>query len=116
MKSIVFIFAALFIFTPVTLAQDPLKVAPKMYSLLFENDHVRVMKVTFKPGEKIKEHSHPNHYVVVAKPGKLKIFKPDGTSSEAVLKTHDVIWIPAETHWAENVGKTTVELIVNELK
>jgi len=97
-------------------AADPLKVAPDMYSLLYENEQVRVMTVTFKPGQKIAEHSHPDHYVVVTKPGKLKITKKDGTSSEVDLKMNQVMWINAETHWAENVGKSQVELIVNEMK
>lgn len=97
-------------------AQDPLKVAPDMYKLLFENDRVRVMEVTFTPGQKIAKHSHPDHYVYVVEPGKLKISKPDGSIADADLKEGDVVWIPAETHWAENAGSTTIKLIVNELK
>lgn len=116
MKYFTVLFITLFSFVSISFAQDPIQVAPQMYKLLFENQHVRVLKVTFKPGEKIKEHSHPDHYVVVKTPGKLKIHKPDGTSTDADLKADQVLWIPAETHWAENMGKTTVELIVNELK
>ncbi|RIL04517.1 MAG: hypothetical protein DCC75_12555, partial [Proteobacteria bacterium] len=92
--------------------KDPLTVAPDMYKLLFENDKVRVMEVTFKPGQKIAEHSHPDHFVFVKEPGKLKISKPDGTSSDADLKSEQVIWIPSESHWAENTGSTTVQLVV----
>ena len=116
MKSILtFLMFALFLAAP-AFGEDPLKAAPKMYTLLFENDDVRVMKVHFKPGEKIAKHSHPNHFVVVTHPGKLRIYKEDGTSTDAELKTNEVMWINAETHWAENIGKTDVELIVNEMK
>ncbi len=97
-------------------AADPLQVAPEMYKLLFENERVRVMEVTFKPGEKIAEHSHPDHYAYVAEAGQLKITKPDGTVSNADLKAGQVMWIPAETHRAENTGTTQVRLVVNELK
>ena len=116
MKSVIFVLTLLLMVPQMVRAADPLKVAPDMYSLLFENDQVRVMKVVFKPGQKIAEHSHPDHYVVVSHPGKLKITKKDGTSTDVELKTNEVLWIPAETHWAQNTGTTEVELIVNEMK
>lgn len=97
-------------------AEDPLNVAPKMYKRLFENEKVRVLEVTFNPGDKIKEHSHPDHFVTVLEAGRLKIFKPDGTSQEMELSKEQVVWIPAESHWAENVGKTRIKLLVSEMK
>lgn len=97
-------------------AADPLQVAPDMYRLLMENERVRVMEVTFGPGKKIAKHSHPDHFVYVVEAGTIKISKPDGTFSDATVKVGDVMWIPAETHWAENTGATTVRLVVTELK
>jgi quercetin dioxygenase-like cupin family protein len=97
-------------------AQDPLAVAPEMYRLLFENERVRVMEVSFQPGQKIAAHSHPDHYVYVAEAGTLRIFKPDGTSTDVTVNVGDVVWIAAETHWAENIGATPVRLVVNEIK
>lgn len=97
-------------------AQDPLVAAPEMYRLLFENERVRVMEVAFQPGQKIAAHSHPDHFVYVAEAGTLRLFKPDGTSSDAELSVGMVVWIPAETHWAENIGTTVVRLVVTELK
>jgi quercetin dioxygenase-like cupin family protein len=107
--------AALVCSATVAFAQDPLEVAPGMYRLLFENDKVRVMEVTFQPGQKIAAHAHPDHYVYVAEGGTLRISKDDG-SSDVTVKPGDVIWINAEKHWAENIGTTVVRLIVNELK
>jgi beta-alanine degradation protein BauB len=100
------------------LATDhPLNAAPSMYKLDFENDQVRVMEVTFKPGEKIAKHTHPvAHYVYVLEAGQLTISKPDGTSSIADLKKGQVMWLPAETHWAQNTGRSEVKLLVSELK
>lgn len=97
-------------------AADPLEVAPDMYKLKYENDRVRVMEVTFQPGQSIPEHSHPDHFVVVEEAGQLKITKADGTSMDADLKVGDVVWIDAETHSAVNTGKTQVRLLVTELK
>src|SRR5690349_11703002 len=88
---------------PMLKVDDPLKAAPGMYKLDFENEQVRVMEVTFKPGEKIAKHTHPSaHFVYVLEPGQLTISKPDGTSSVADLKQGQVMWMPAETHWAQN--------------
>lgn len=119
MKTIMSLILVLFSFvfvSSVFAAGDPIQVAPTMYKLLFENDRVRQMEVTFKPGEKIGEHSHPDHFVTVLDPGKIKISKPDGTSTEVNLTAAQVMWIPAETHWAENTGTTTFRLLVTELK
>lgn len=98
-------------------AADPLEVAPEMYRSLFENERVRIMEVTFEPGAKIAEHTHPSpHAVYVLQPGTLKITKQDGTSSEVSPSDGDVLWIPAETHSAVNPGDTTVQLLVIEVK
>jgi beta-alanine degradation protein BauB len=97
-------------------AADPLEVAPDMYKLKFENERVRVMEVTFQPGQSIPQHSHPDHYVYVLEGGSLKITKADGTVQDADVKVGDIIWIDAETHEATNTGTTTVRLLVNELK
>jgi quercetin dioxygenase-like cupin family protein len=86
-----------------------------MYKLLFENDRVRVMEVTFKPGERIAEHSHPDHFAYVVTGGKLKITAGEKTT-EADLTPGQVLWIAAEKHWAVNVGSTEVRLMVTELK
>ncbi len=98
-------------------AQDPLEVAPGLYKLDFENDKVRVMEAHFKPGDKIAEHSHPDHFVYVLEPGKLKINHPNEVEPQEVeLTKGQVVWINAETHWAENTGTTDVRLVVVELK
>ena len=100
----------------IVFAQDPIKVAPNMYSVVFENERVRVMQVVFKPGQDIKKHSHPDHYAYVLEGGQLTISKPDAKPSVADLTPGQVLWIPAETHWAKNTGATQVKLLVNELK
>jgi hypothetical protein len=41
-----------------SLAQDPFKVAPRAYKLLFENDWVKVTRVHYAPHEKIAAHEH----------------------------------------------------------
>ena len=42
------------------MAQDPAKVDAKHYKLEFENDQVRVLRITYGPGEKSVMHEHPD--------------------------------------------------------
>jgi quercetin dioxygenase-like cupin family protein len=96
-------------------AADPLEVAPDMYKLKFENEKVRVMEVTFQPGQTIAEHSHPDHFVFVEEGGQLTI-TVDGAANPTDLKAGDVVWLPAQTHSAVNTGTTVVKLLVTEIK
>ena len=107
---------ALLLTVPMASAQDPLKVGPDVYKLKFENERVRVLEVTFAPGGKIGMHSHPDHVGYVLTSGKLRIASKGGEPRETELKAGDPIWIPAETHQAENVGKTELKIVIVELK
>ena len=100
----------------ISFAVDPLEVAPDMYKLKFENERVRVLEVTFQPGQSIAEHSHPDHFVFVVEGGQITITKADGTVTNADLKAGDIVWLDAETHSAVNKGSTVVRLLVTELK
>ena len=100
----------------ISFAADPLEVAPDMYKLIFENDRVRVMQVTFQPGQAIAEHSHPDHVAYCLEGGTLHVKNSDGTESDAELKAGDVVWFNAVTHSAVNTGTTEVKILVTELK
>jgi beta-alanine degradation protein BauB len=114
--SVTFVLAVLCASVSLILAQDPAKVGPTIYTCTFENERVRVCEVVFTPGESIGMHSHPDHLVHVLEGGKIKITKSDGTSQELEVNKGDNLWIKAETHSGANVGKTTVKLLVVELK
>jgi quercetin dioxygenase-like cupin family protein len=94
---------------------DPLVVASNVYKLLNENDRVRVLEVVFKPGDAAKMHHHPDHAIYVLKGGKAKLTS-GGKTQEMELKTGSVIFLEAQDHEAKNIGNTTIDLIVMELK
>jgi quercetin dioxygenase-like cupin family protein len=96
--------------------QDPLAVAPTMYKKKFENDRVRIMQVTFKPGQSIAWHSHPDHAVYAISGGTLNVFTPDGKAEKMTLKTGDAGFFNAGKHRGRNIGKTTIRILVVELK
>jgi len=100
----------------ITLAQDPLVVNSKTIVLKLENSRVRVLEATLKPGDKEKTHSHPAYVIYVIAGGKVRNHAADGTVTETEFRAGDVIYRDPLTHWAENIGKTTIRLELVELK
>jgi beta-alanine degradation protein BauB len=96
--------------------QDPAIVNAKTIAVKLDNPRVRVLDATLKPGEKEKTHSHPTSVVYVIEGGKIRNHASDGTVSEAELKAGDVLYRDPLTHWAENIGSTTLRLVLVELK
>ena len=52
---------------------DVLKVAANVAKPKLENDRVRVLGGTFKPGDVAKMHHHPDHVMYVIKGWKIQI-------------------------------------------
>jgi quercetin dioxygenase-like cupin family protein len=100
----------------VTRTQDPLVVNSKSIALKLENSRVRVLEATLKPGVKEELHSHPAYVIYVIAGGKVRNHATDGTVTEGEFRTGDVIYREPVTHWAENIGKTTIRLELVELK
>jgi quercetin dioxygenase-like cupin family protein len=97
-------------------AQDPVKVDPKHYKVEFENDSVRVLRITYPPHEKSVMHHHPATVAVFLTDGQSRFTMPDGKTQDAPVKAGSVQWSPAGEHLPENVGDKPFELIVVELK
>jgi quercetin dioxygenase-like cupin family protein len=100
----------------VTREQDPLVVNAKTIALKLENPRVRVLEATLKPGDKEQTHSHPAYVIYVIAGGKFRNHATDGTVTDGEFKTGDVIYRDPVTHWAENIGDTTIRLVLVELK
>ena len=95
---------------------DAAKVSPESYTVLFENDRVRVLEIRIKPGAKVAMHSHPAYVAYYLSTAKAKLTSPDGKSEEREFKAGDVEWHDAESHEAVNTGNTEVHIIAVELK
>jgi quercetin dioxygenase-like cupin family protein len=80
-----------------------------------ENERVKVFDVTFQPGEKAAMHHHPDHVVYVLKGGQLKV-TVDGKPDIIDFETGKTLFLKEQSHEVENVGQTTVDLLVVELK
>ncbi len=107
---------AVILLTGYSFAQDAAKVDPKNYKVEFENDQVRVLRITYAPGEKGVMHSHPEGMVMFLSDAKGKFTYADGKTEDRNFKKGDFSWVPATTHQGENIGEKPFELIQIEMK
>ncbi len=97
-------------------AQDPAIVNARTIHVKLENARVRVLEAVLKPGDKEQLHSHPANVFYVVSGGKIRSHTADGKTGEQTLNTGDVIYRDPLVHWAENIGTTTIRIILVELK
>jgi hypothetical protein len=100
-------------------AQDPAKIMPRAYRVALENDKLRVLEFTGRPGMGVcgeGMHSHPAHLTVVLSDWQGRATDPDGTVRNRARKLGDVFWSEAETHKVENTGKGPSRVLIIELK
>ncbi len=79
-------------------ALDPVRVAPHIYELAFENERVRVLKRTIRNGETPPLIAQPDRVVVYLNP--CAWIEPDGEGGERMrdYKFGEPVWAPAESH------------------
>ncbi|HKB83452.1 MAG TPA: hypothetical protein VKD04_09635 [Burkholderiales bacterium] len=95
-------------------AMDFVEAAPKQTKVLVDNEKVRVIRATFKKGDKIPMHTHPDIVVYIIKGGKAKFTNADGKVVDSKTKAGEAFFRPAVTHSHEHFGNS--EAIVIELK
>ena len=97
-------------------AQDPTVVDSTHYQVVFENDHVRVLRITYGPHEKSVMHYHPAGVVVFLTDNRARMTLPDSQTVEMVGRAGEVIWTEAGSHLPENMLDRPIEVIAIELK
>jgi len=95
---------------------DAVGIAPEVYSIVFENDRVRVLDVTGVPGVVSPMHSHPDSVMYALNDAMIVVTTDQGDSDEFQIAGGATFWNPATTHSVENVGTDTVRFIRVELK
>ena len=119
MKQLLSIFTLLFaviLISGSSFAQDATEVDPDHYKVEFENDQVRVLRITYGAGEKSVMHEHPEGMAIFLTDGEGKFTLPDGTSVETSFKSGEFSWMPAQEHQPENTGDKPFEVIQIEMK
>lgn len=102
-----------------TTAPDPVKLNPRSYRVLFENDKIRVIEYRSKPGLGVCGqglHSHPEHLTMALSGGKVKVRGPHGSAHTAAVQPGYMFWSPAEVHEAENISGRDMHAYLVEYK
>ena len=116
MRRVLFLVAVLCLAVATAKAQDPVKVAPKNFKVLFENDQVRVLRSTVGAHEKFAMHEHPATVIISLADGHGRFTLADNKTRESRTKAADATWTAAEKHAYENLSDKASEAILVELK
>ena len=97
-------------------AQDPKLVNPDMYEVFFENDEIRIIQVTYQPGQREALHSHPDYIAHVLEGGTLRVHIAGREPLVRTVERGQTLVEAPVTHWAENIGDTVVRAVFIEVK
>jgi quercetin dioxygenase-like cupin family protein len=97
-------------------AQDAAKADPKHYTVVLDNPSVRVLKISYAPGEKSVMHQHPDSIVIPLVTSKVRFTMPDGKTEDSELVADSAMYTPAGTHNPANMGTGKVDAILVEFK
>lgn len=101
---------------PAAMALDAVKVDPKHFKVVLENDRVRAVRSTGDPHGKLALHEHPARVTVYLTDLHNRSTMPDGKTEESNRKKGDVVWSAAQKHTSENLSDKPNESIQIELK
>lgn len=96
--------------------QDAIAADPGHYQVLFENEHVRALRIVFGPGEESVMHHHPASTLVFLTDGQVRFHLPDGSAMDYAFLAGQAQWVPPTTHRPQNTGTARFEIIQLEVK
>jgi quercetin dioxygenase-like cupin family protein len=102
--------------SPASNAPDAIAADSRHYSVQFENDAVRLLRIKFEAGEKSAMHAHPAYCSVILTASVFKMTLADGSVSSNETQPGAVGCVDAEVHLPENTGKNPAEGILIEFK
>ena len=95
----------------------PEKVSPDVYKVLLENDDIKILEVTFAPGQSDNMHEHYPATVYIVEGGKAQVALPDGTVNEIIPPSDFILHNPEKAkHQVKNIGDNTMKIILFERK
>ena len=94
---------------------DPATTDPGLYSVVFENERVRVLEYRDRPGDRTHPHRHPDSVMITLSAFQRRI-SAGGRLVDVELPAGQVRWVGAQEHSGENTGGTETRTIFVELK
>jgi beta-alanine degradation protein BauB len=96
--------------------QDAVVTDGDKYSVVLENERVRVLRYHDTPGDRTLQHAHPDYVLYAESSFRRRLTFPDGQKHEVDVKAGSVVWMKAHIHIGENIGDTNTDVIIVELK
>jgi quercetin dioxygenase-like cupin family protein len=90
-------------------------ISPALYKPLADTMNIRMLTGTYKPGDSSIMHGHPDFAMYVLEGGLVELTGEDGSKQNIEFKKDMAVIMPASTHSAKNIGKTTLKLVVVEV-
>ncbi len=99
-------------------APDAVTASPDVYKVIAENDSLRMVAATWKPGQRDMMHSHPAIGIyILSDCEKMLVHYADGTSEDWSAESGAAgTNAPVTSHAIENIGDTECRLIFFEPK
>ena len=94
---------------------DPVETNPEHYSVIFENERVRVLEYTDSPGDKTTPHEHPDSVMYTLSAFRRRLHSGD-VHRDVEMPSGLANWLPAQQHSGENIGDTETHVLFVELK
>ena len=94
---------------------DPATTNPDHYKVVFENDRVRVLEYTDRPGDRTTPHEHPDSVMHTLTSFRRRLHQ-GGQHRDVEIEAGTTGWLPAQRHAGENIGDTPTHVLFVELK
>jgi quercetin dioxygenase-like cupin family protein len=95
--------------------RDPTITNPDNYTVIMENDQVRVLEYRDAPGAVTTPHDHPDSVMVTLSSFRRRLHADD-RFRDVQIASGGAHWLPAQRHHGENIGDTDTHVIFVELK
>lgn len=99
-----------------SIGEDAVAADPEHYTVEFENDKIRIIRIKYGPGEKSVMHSHGPNAVIFLTSNDVRMTMPDGTSADESSEMGGTAWSDGGEHLPENLSDGMLEVIMVELK
>ena len=97
------------------MALDPVQTNPEHYSVVFENERVRVLEYIDRPGDRTTPHARPDSVMHTLSSFRRRLHSGD-LHRDVDMPAGLTGWLPAQEHSGENIGETETHVLFVELK
>jgi len=94
---------------------DPAATNSTHYTVIFENDRVRVLEYTDQPGDRTTPHEHPDSVMYTLSSFRRRLYSGE-VERDVEITAGTTSWLPAQQHAGHNIGDTPTHVIFVELK